>query len=135
MVVRQKGPLVVTAWMDNKVVTVMSTNTQPGEKCPTLRRLRNGVRAEFTCAASIVAYSAHMVGVDRNDQMRQYYHIRTKSGKSYKYILWFCVEVVVANTFILCREYKNTTLTMKDCRLELVKKLIGNYNSRRFTVQ
>lgn len=131
MQVRQKGPLIVTAWLDNKVVTVMSTNAQPGEISSTLRRLQNGVRAEFSCASSIVAYSANMGGVDRNDQMRQYYNVRTKSRKSYRYMFWFCVEVIIANTFILCRQYSNSTLTMKNCRLELAKKLIGTYNSRR----
>lgn len=131
MVFRQKGPLVVTAWLDSKVVTVMSTNGQPGEVTTTLRRLKDGTRAEFPCASSVVSYSANMGGIDRNDQLRQYYNVRTKSHKPYKYMFWFCIELCIANTFILCRQYSRPELDMKTCRMELAKKLIGSYNSRK----
>ena len=44
-----------------------------------------------------------MGGVDRGDQLRQYYHVRVKSCKSYKYIFWFLFEVCILNSYILSR--------------------------------
>lgn len=126
MVFRQKGPLVVTAWLDSKVVTVMSTNGQPGDITTTLRRLKNGTQVEFPCASSVVSYSANIRGVDRNDQLRQYYHVRTKSHKCYRYMFWFCVELCIDNTFILCRQYGRPALDMKSYRMELAKKTYWN---------
>lgn len=46
-----------------------------------------------------------MGGVDRGDQLRQYYHLRLKSRKFYKYIFWFLVDVSITNTYILHKAY------------------------------
>lgn len=46
-----------------------------------------------------------------------------------EYIFWFLFEVAITNSFILCKEF--STLNVKAFRVELVKQLIGNYNSRK----
>ena len=61
MAVFQKGALVATAWMDNKMVTVMSTNCEAGKVSSTTRKLKNGQRQEFPCPEAIVSYSTHMI--------------------------------------------------------------------------
>ena len=44
-----------------------------------------------------------MGGVDRNDQLRQYYHVRLKSQKYYKYLFWMLFNVVITNAMIIAR--------------------------------
>ena len=79
---------------------------------------------------AIVSYNKWMGGVDRGDQIRQYYHLRLKSRKFYKYIFWFLVDVCIANAHIIHKH--NTTPPCKPFkvfRLELAKCLIGSNNS------
>jgi hypothetical protein len=77
-----------------------------------------------------------MGGVDRNDQLRGYYSVRTKSRKSYKYkyIFWFLFDVAIVNSFILYGMSPATgrKKTMKEFRVEFAHQLIGSHNSRRY---
>ena len=130
-IARQQGPLVATSWLDNKVVAVLSTNVQPDVMDMTKRTQKDGTRLEVNCPVAITAYSENMGGVDRNDQLRQYYHVRTKGRKYYKYIFWFLFEIVLANAFILLRQLVRPNITLRDFRLQLAKYLMGTYNSRK----
>ena len=131
-VVRQSGQLAAVVWMDNKQVVVMSTNVQPHE-ISTVRRMQSDATVrDVTAPMSIVSYNKWMGGVDRGDQMRQYYHLRLKSRKFYKYIFWFLVDVCIANSYIIHKTSSSHTCSpFKKFRLELAKTLIGSYNSRK----
>ncbi len=75
-----------------------------------------------------------MGGVDLNDQLRQYYHLRLKSRKNYKYFFWFIVDVALSNAYILTKfdtYLSDTYKTIKSFRIELAKQMIGDYNSRK----
>ena len=64
----------------------MSTNCQ-FSSCGTVnRKQRHGSSLEVPCPASIISYNKFISGVDRGDQLRGYYHSRSKSRKFYKYI-------------------------------------------------
>ena len=88
--IMQKGPLVGSAWRDNRVVTALSTTSQPIATDTVLRRQKDGSRIPVTCPESIIKsiiiYNKHMGGVDRGDQLRGYY---SKSRKFYKYVYYF----------------------------------------------
>ena len=103
--VRQDGNLVFTVWQDTKVVTMLSTNSQPTAQHSVLRRKKDGSRVDVPCPDAIVQYNKYMGGVDRNDQLRKYYGVRLKSRKSYKYIFWFILDVAITNAFILLSNY------------------------------
>ena len=47
---------------------------------------------DFDCPESVFDYNCFMGGVDRGDELRQYYHVRVKSCRSYEYIFWFLFE-------------------------------------------
>ena len=64
-----------------------------------------------------------MGGVDRGDQLRGYYSCRTKSRKFYKYIFTFLLDVAITNA--------TSFASIKSFQIELAKKLIGDYSSRR----
>lgn len=134
-IIVQKGPLIGSAWLDNKVVTVLSTTSQPVATGTVLRRQKDGRRTPVLCPDSIIAYNQHMGGVDRGDQLRGYYSCRSKSRKFYKYIFYFLLDVAITNAFVLYKHYHHQPakclLAVKDFRVLLAKQLIGSYSSRR----
>ena len=102
----QKGEVTASAWKDRKVVTVLSTNTQPTDNGAVLRKQQDGTRISVPCPQAIINYNEFMGGVDRGDQLRGYYGCRMKSRKFYKYIFYFLLDVTITNAFIL---YNYTT--------------------------
>ena len=129
--VRQKDHLVATAWLDNQVVNVLSTNVQPDAVGTIKRTMKDGTKGEFRCPQAVISYSENMAGVDMNDQLRQYYSIRMKSRKYYKYIFWFLLEVACTNAFILYWLQGGHNTSLRDFRLAMAKEFIGNYCSRK----
>ena len=61
--------------------------------------------------------------MDRGDQIRQYYHLRLKSRKFYKYILWFLVDVCICNAYIL---HKPSTLSTRTPPLKIFRLELGS---------
>ena len=75
-----------------------------------------------------------MGGVDHNDQLRQYNHVRLKSRKYYKYIFWFLFDVTVLNAFIISKtnpEMAAVTRSVKAFRTHLTKEMLSGYCSRK----
>ena len=113
------GKRVTTVWMDNKVVSLLSTNSQPAE-CATIgRKQTNGTKIDIPCPIQVIRYTENMVGVDRNDQLRQYYMVRLKSRKYYKYIFWYLFELAVTNSYIVYKGYngETTNIILRNFRL------------------
>ena len=77
----------------------------------------------MTCPEAVFRYNKYMGGVDKNNQMRGYYSVRTKSNKSYKYIFWFLFDLAITNAFILYKfsPVAEKTMTLKEFRIELAK--------------
>jgi len=132
--IRQDGHLVFTIWQDTKVVTMLSTNSQPTANHQVLRRKKDGSQVHVQSPDAVVKYNKYMGGVDRNDQLRKYYGVRLKSRKNYKYIFWFMLDVAITNAFILLSKYSPISAKLqclKEFRTELARSLIGEYNSRK----
>ena len=112
----------------------MATNVQPDERGTVRRRHTDTTVREVQAPMAIISYNKWMGGVDRGDQLRQYYQLRLKSRKVYKYIFWFLVDISITNAFVL-HQFNTSTSTrpspFKAFRLELAKGLIGAYNSRK----
>ena len=126
--------LVITVWQDTKVVSVLSTNSQPSEVTQVSRKQKNGQKQIIKSPKLIANYNEHMGGVDHNDQLRQYYHIRARGHKYYKYLFYFILDVIITNTFIFQKFLKEGVFnTIKDFRLHLASQLIGCYISRKRT--
>ena len=128
----KKDGVLAFLWRDNRVVTVLSTNTQPQQIDTVQRREQDGSRINISCPAAMALYNSYMGGVDKNDQLRQYYHVRLKCRKFYRYIFWFLFEVAVANAHILRTHYSGAKRQpFKEFRLELAKGLVGDYHSKK----
>ena len=127
----QSCNLTVTAWQHNKTVTLAATNSDPTVEEQVMRK-KDGTSIVVRSPQPVVLYNINMGGVDHNDQLRGYYHVRLKSHKIYKYIFWFLFEVAVTNTHILCKNFLDMTFSdVKAFRAELAKALIGDYCSRK----
>ena len=129
----QKGKVLAHVWKDNKVVTVLNTNTQPSAVGIVLRRQKDGSRVSVCCPQSVILYNECMGAVDHGDQLRGYYSCRTKSRKFYIYIYHFLLNVTITNGFILYKHFHHAPKykTIKEFRLQLARELIGDYCSRR----
>ena len=124
----QRGNLVASVWMDKKPVTMLSTLAQADVTHTAQRREKNGSRVSVQCSDAVVLYNKYMAGVDKGDQLRQYYRVRTKCTKNYKYIFWFLFDVSITNAFILSL-YSSTVMTdtgksLKAFRLRLGEELV-----------
>ena len=131
----QRGDLVASVWMDKKPVTMLSTLAQADVTHAAQRKQKDGSRVSVQCTDAVVLYNKYMAGVDKGDQLRQYYRVRTRCQKPYKYIFWFLFDVAVTNSFILSL-FAPTTIPLshqhlKTFRLQLAEQLVGTYNSRK----
>ena len=103
---RQKGSLVASVWRDRKLVYVMSTNCPPTGNTKVQQKEKDGSKKMFPCPPSIVGYNRYMSGVDKADQLRGYYRVRSKGRKFYKYLFWFLFDSATVNTFILTKYFE-----------------------------
>ena len=130
--VRQNGNLTVSVWQDSKPVTVLATNADPTKSESVQRKTKDGTRITVPSLQSIVLYNMFMGGVDLNDQLRGYYHLRLKGRKFYKYIVFFLIDLTITNAYILYKHYTHLAVeSTKKFRAELAKALIGSFSSRK----
>ena len=129
----QADKVTTSAWIDRKVVMVMSTNCQPSSSGSVLRKQKDVSCVHVPCPESIISYNKFMGGVDRGDQLRGYYRCRSKSRKFYKYVFYFLLDMAITNAFILMKNFTSSCpfKDFKSFRLQLAKELIGEYCSRR----
>lgn len=131
-VTKQHKNLTVTVWQDTKPVVAISTNSDPTKPTTVLRKGKDGSRSSICCPQSISLYNKYMGGVDHNDQLRQYYGVRLKGRKFYKYFFWFVFDVAVTNAFIVSRNHTSQNIpNLKKFRGDLAKDLIGSFNGRK----
>ena len=97
----QRGNLVASVWMDKNSVNMLSTLSQADATHTAQRKQQDGTRVSVQCTDAVVLYNRYMGGVDKRDQLRQYYRVRTRCRKYYKYIFWFLFDVAITNSYIL----------------------------------
>ena len=128
----QGSNIAVSIWQDNRPVVLISSNSDPTCSETVLRKKRDGTRDKVPCPTSIALYNKYMGGVDRNDQLRGYYHVPIKCRKYYKYIFWFLLDLASTNAYILAKQYTTLKISnMKTFRQTLAKELIGSYAGRK----
>ena len=130
LVQAQKGNIVFTKWYHKRDVAVLATNVSQGEASRTVQRKEKRKEIEIVKPRVSDVYTANMGGVDRADQLRSYYYVGRQSRKWYKYLFGFSFNLAACNTYIL--ESESCVKHAQDLfRLELGKRLIGNFNSRK----
>ena len=126
--------LTVSVWQNTRPVTVTATNCQSVPLDSVQHKLRTGEHEEYPCPEAITHYNKYIEGVDHNDQLCQYYHVRLKCRQYYKYIFWFLFDVAVSNAFIISKtnpEMAAVTRSVKAFRSHLAKEMLSEYCSRK----
>ena len=67
--------------MDKKPVNMLSTLAQADVSHTAQRKQKDGTRVSVQCTDAVVLYNKYMADVDKGDQLRQYYHVRSKCRK------------------------------------------------------
>ena len=114
---------------------MLSTLAQADATHTAQRKEKNGSRVSVQCTDAVVLYNKYMAGVDKGDQLRQYYRVRTQCTKYYKYIFWFLFDVAITNAYILSL-FTPTSMPLshqrlKAFRLKLADQLVSSYNTRK----
>ena len=109
----------------------MFSNAQPTATVSVLRRLKDHTHTPISCPKAVQLYNKYMGGVDRGDQLREYYACRTKSRKFYRYIFYFLFDIAITNAHILQKNFcpENVHKNVKEFRLQLARELMGDYSS------
>ena len=124
-----------SVWKDTKLVSFLSTQSNPVSDVTVNTKQRDGSLVEVSTVPATISYNKNMGDVDFNDQHRKYYSVGRKSRKWWHYLLWFLVDVSIINGHILeCEAQNHLSRSQMDFRLELAKKLIGNFSSRFLSV-
>ncbi|KAK3735138.1 hypothetical protein QZH41_000008 [Actinostola sp. cb2023] len=128
----QKGNLLFTKWHDKRDVAFLSTNVSPREPPRRVQRKKGERNFEIDKPNVADVYTKYMGGVDQADQLRSYYYAGRQSRKWYRYIFWFIFNLSVCNSHILeSHHLGRNKRTQIQYRLELGKRLINGYNSRK----
>ena len=108
----QNGDLTVTVWQDSRPVVLLATNSDPTTTQTVKGKKRDGTFATYNCPSSLTQYKHYMGGVDHNDQLRSYYHVRLKCRKYYKYIFCSC-SICLSPTHTSCTNYYHLYLAVR----------------------
>ena len=87
MVCRQ-GPILALRWRDKRDVTVLSTKHTPAVMTVSIRMQGGHVSKEKPMAVN--DYNRHMGGIDKSDQMLDYYSFTRKAVKWWKKSISIC---------------------------------------------
>ena len=120
-----------SVWQDNKPVTMLSTLAQADVTHIAQRKMS---RASVQCTDTVVLYNQYISGVDKGDQLRQYYRVRMRCYKNYKYMFLFLFDVSITNRILSLYAPTSMALShqcLKQFRLKLAKQLVGDYNSQK----
>ena len=127
----RKENIVVTVWKDKKPIYFLSSQSDPMGNDTVGRRQRNGTVIQVPSTPVVKTYNNSMGGVDLNNQMRGYYMAARKSKKWWRCLMWFSVDVAIANAYILEKlSPHHRSRTQLAFRLHLVKLLIANFLAR-----
>lgn len=123
-------------WKDKKLVSFISTQCDVTGDEMVRRKEKDGTYIEVPTIPAVTLYKKYMGGIDRSDQMRQYYETSRRAKKWWCYLFWFCLDVSIVNAHILMQIADNHPhLTQLEFRLELVNALIGEFSSRQHNVR
>jgi hypothetical protein len=118
----RKNKVYVSKWVDKRPVTMLTTRDHP-HMTETANRYGKIVKKPI----EVSTYNKFMSGVDRSDQMINYYSSPRKTIRWYKKVFFHLLDTAVWNSFYLYKKYiiKNSKYEFTTYREELIKKMIG----------
>jgi len=86
----QHEDVTAVVWQDERVVLLLSTNSDPRTDVSVTRKTGKGnEETEIVCRQAAILYSKHMGSVDVSDQKPEYCGVFRTSDKWWKFVLHF----------------------------------------------
>lgn len=101
LIMKQKGNILATKWVDKREVNLLSTNSNPTQTV--VQRKTKGGIADVSIPTSVADYNTNMGGVDLADQLRASYQVGRASKRWWRYLFWFLVQTAMINSFLLLK--------------------------------
>lgn len=133
---RQRGPLLALVWQDKRKVHVISTihDLQTEQVSRTLKVDGRWHKEEIPCPKAVRDYTRYMGGVDRADQMSQYYLFSRRAQKWNIKVFFYLLEMAKVNSYHLFTMSPNhrpvppkRQLSYLQFLLRCTESLIGNH--------
>ncbi|KAL9952183.1 hypothetical protein ACROYT_G039398 [Oculina patagonica] len=133
-------PCLALQWLDNKVVSVITTIDNANVKSQVSRKVktaRGAWRSVQVPRPEVIAhYNAFMNAVDRSDQLIGTQNVLRKSVKWWKALFFHLIDMAVVNSFILFKEHqaqfpdepalkRTADYSLTHFREEIVRQLCG----------
>ncbi|XP_072051974.1 piggyBac transposable element-derived protein 4-like [Amphiura filiformis] len=126
---RQSGQLTATAWKDRRVIVMMSSAHQPQRDADdfVMRTVQGHGKCPVPAPPHVVDYNQFMGGVDRSDQLREYYSCSRKTQQWWRHILTFLIDIARVNAYVCAKEHR-PRLKQRDFCHSLAIELIGGFS-------
>ena len=136
---KREGSYFSVQWIDNKVVTMLSTIDNVNQYVAVDRKVKvNGKweKVEVKKPYVVERYNAYMNGVDKSDQILSKYNLSHKGVRWWKTLFYHIIDIAVVNGFILFQQHRKNNpdlVTLKrhsrysilDFREELIRNIMG----------
>ena len=96
-----QSEMCLSAWMDSKPVTVLSTGMDVKQDSVLRRVDKAKLRDSVGCPTAVKKYNKHMGYVDQADAFRSSYMMGRKSVRWWTRVFWYCIDTSIVNAFIL----------------------------------
>lgn len=114
----RRGKIYVSKWKDKRDVLCITTKYHPKLITVTNRHGKEQIKPE-----EIFHYNKFMSGIDRNDQMVNYYSSPRKSIRWYKKVLFHLLDITLWNAYYIKKKFDNK-LTFLQFREDLIKEYL-----------
>lgn len=113
-----KKNVVAIQWQDKKLTNLLTTAHDPRETITVQKKQKDGTKNDTSCPKAVVDYTKYMRGVDRFDQMKEYYSVSRRSKK------WWMVSLLLHDRLLPCKQAiyvtrshlpRTTSLTSTSC--------------------
>ena len=132
-------PCLVLQWVDNKVVSMISTSGNANDSVQINRKIKSdGVWSSLDVPQPQVfaMYNQYMNAVDRSDQILATHNVQRKCMRWWKTLIFHLIDIGVVNSFILFREHqrnhpdnpalrRTSEYSLGDFREELIRGICG----------
>ena len=120
------GPVTGLKWFDKRVVVALSTLHDESWTTVSRRsRLAPGGTETISKPNMIDQYNKYMGGVDKADQLVQYYSFQHYSKKWWKRVFFHLLDLCLVNAYIVYTTTQTTHMSHMDFRLAVAADLIA----------
>ena len=127
--------LTCTLWQDTKLVSFLSTCSDPTKVTTCTRRINGEYKKIYQPIASF-QYNKKFKAVDSFDYCVRNFCSGRKSVRNTKYYITFCFDAIVTNAYILymmtSTQKRSKNYSQLYFRLELAKNLLSNFTCRSY---